>query len=437
MGPEFAKLARLVAEAKANMPQLTRFLGINPELQETAQLLTHNTQGQALGPTLTPQQYDRLNAAIPILRRKSLSDLTSPQLQNVHTSGKTGSAAGVKRSIDIRSQTEPALFGGNPTYGALVDDTKSALGNGLELDYPSIGGTIIKPDTSTVQYGRYGFVPKDKSKLTFTLGDSLDPAWSRPHGSAANPADYVGSHYDDNAMGDLVKHYLKLRDEHIDRMIRENPGLKDSKSYLSPNWRELSVDYGLPYDEQRRLRELLNNDLMSGTSSKALQALGLRGIPGHYKDGVETLPRLLPRRFGDIGPPLSPMEDKQLGNLNSTLANKGYGYFEVQGHGLEPSDIDHVVDYGIHPSMATEKKLKKLGIGYDPVVPADSQLNQLDAAKNLPFGDFVNKARDLGLDDIARQMESWKAGREVPKINQSYARGGKVGALTQCSCGGK
>lgn len=420
--PALTKLAQLLAELEAKMPAIKEAAGQNPALQRLFNLQTHSPEGKPLGPVLDQATVERFNNATPVLRRKSVADLAGPQLQTVHTSNKTGSAAGAKKAIEKRTEIEPSQFGGHPVFGSLVEDLYSPLSSRLDMRYPDKGSPIIRPDNILSQYGRYGMVPKSKEGLTYTLGDSLDHAWSHPVGIdtyLANP-DFASGHYEGSAISDLAKRYLEAKHA-------RNLELGLTKDGQTPGH--------MRYDEAEALHRSIENEPRIPNMSKWLESQGLQGISGHYRDwsnnldGIGASPRLGVRTFGEAGSPLSPMEDKDLPSmLQSLKGNDPYNYLEVQGHGLKPENVDRVLDYGLEPSSAVEKKLRKLGIRYEPLSVQDTPLKAFNdlSLKGGNADDFQSLARELGQEKVEKALEYWKDRSAPPKVGQNYKRGGAV-----------
>lgn len=402
-------------------------VGVNPELLSTYNLQVHSPAGVPLGPVLTAEQLRALESAQPILRRKSVSDLSSPRLGNVHSVQKSGAAAGWKKSREVRQEVEPALFGSTDVvYGALVRDPLATLRAPLELAHPERGVPVIKPTSVLSQYGGYGFVPRDRAKLTFTLDDSLDHSRGVAMGGADSTAGMADGHYDGNALGELLKAYHGER-----RAAAERLGLPSySGEYYA---RDLPAELrGLPWHASEREAfeaaargefARFESEYPASFGARAAPELGLKGLPGYYR-GQDAMARLVPRRFGEIGPPLSPLETMQLQNLNKYLSGgQPYGYYEVQGHGLTPADIGRVIDYHLEPSSALERKLKKLGIEYEAAPVAGTPLEKLNraAGAGASVDELRGLASDLGQDQLARGLGYIKA---APRVAENYARGG-------------
>jgi hypothetical protein len=435
-------LGAKLAELEAKLPGIVQSLGVNPSLQKLFQLSVHTPEGAAAGERLAPEMVDRLNKAPVIMRRRSLADLLgNGELQNVHTSGRTGSAAGTKRSIEARSQVEPSMFGGYPTYGHVSEDPLLPARSKLEMSYPD-KGAIIKPDSMISQYGRYGFEPRDKSKLTFTIGDSLDSSkWYGLSEFIGQPgAEKYGAHQTNAAIGALTDHFKQLKAQRAEEL-----GLHHTDGPYG-NWYAKEQDRtGWTRDQMmeanQKERELLDQfrDEFPDFGS-LLNYQGYHGIEGGRTYGgapLEAYPRLLPRRFGEQGPPLAPFEQSHVGEIPKMInGNPDYGYVEAQGHGLTTQDIGKVYDYGIDPSTATEKKLRKLGIEYIPAAAPDNALGQVrDFTKMKPsrseladfiesLGPEVDGRSAMSLPDVLRD---WKTNpMDLPKVADHYAQGGYV-----------
>jgi hypothetical protein len=406
--------------------------GVNPALQRTFNLQVHAPAGEALGPMMDSVHADMLNQATPLFRRKSLSDLSQGKLGTVHDVQKTGAAAGWKKSRDLRLQTEPDTFGGHPIYGSMTTDvtapTRARLSTNGKTD-------VIKPDIAVSQYGPYGYVPKDKSKLTYTLGDSLDSLPGGPLVDATSPAHLYGGHYDDNALGSLANYYHGMRDDeaiklNLPKYQGEFFGRDLPEELRKLPWNHPDVKM---FRDAARLEWDDFSDMYPSRFGPIAQHLGLGGVGKHDYEYSQQMPRLIPRTFGTDGMPLSPMEDQSLGDLTKHISGSSpYGYVEVQGHGMTPADIDHVVDYSLTPSSTTEKKLKKLGMGYNPVVPADSDMSKLRDAINSGANNASvrDMATDLGQESLAKEFgfraNNAKLKDVPPTIGDHYAQGGSV-----------
>jgi hypothetical protein len=433
-------LRAMLKAFEAKLPALGESLGVNPQLQKLFALSTHGPEGQAVGEHLSPQMIERLSSAPAIMRRRSLTDLlANGELQTVHTSGRTGARAGAKPSIELRSQTEPSMFGGNPTYGHLSEDPFAPAKRKLELSYPD-SGTIIKPDAMISQYGRYGFEPRDKSKLTYTLGDSLDSSrWHQLSENIGQP-EFYGAHQENSAIGALTDHFKQLKAQRADEL-----GLCHSSDPYG-GWYAKPQDKTGWTNEQRYAANTQERELMDQLRdefpdfSQFINHQGYRGIEsGRTRGGtpVESFARLIPRRFGEQGLPLAPYEEAHIPNIPKMInGNPGFGYVETQGHGLTTQDIGRVYDYGINPSTATEKKLKNLGIEYVPAAQPDNPLAKVNAfVKQKPSRvDLADYIESLGPDvdghtamSLPDVLRSWTTDpNNLPKVADHYARGGKV-----------
>ena len=424
------------------LPGIVNNLGVNPQLQKLFQLSVHTPEGAAAGEYLTPQMIDRLNQAPVIMRRRSLTDLlANGELQTVHTSGRTGARAGAKPSIELRSQTEPSMFGSYPTYGHLSEDPLAPTRQKLEVQYPD-SGTIIKPDSMISQYGRYGFEPRDKSKLTYTIGDSLDSSkWHTLSDLIGQPgADKYGAHQENSAIGALTDHFKQLKAQRADELGLYHSDGPYGDWYAKPqdrtNW--TNEQRYAANDKERELINQLRDEFPDFSS--LMNYHGYHGIEsGRSRGGnsIESYARLLPRRFGEAGPPLAPFEQAHVPDIPKMInGNPGFGYVETQGHGLTTQDISRVYDYGINPSTATEKKLKNLGIEYVPAVESDNALAKVNAfVKQKPsrseladyiesLGPDVDGHTAMSMPDVLR---NWKTDpNNLPKVADHYAHGGKV-----------
>ena len=429
-------LGAKLAELEAKLPGIVERLGVNPQLQKLFHLSVYGPDGQAVGEHLTPQVIERLSNAPVVLRRKSLTDLlANGDLQTVHTSNSTGAAAGPKRSIAVRSEVEPSIFGGHPVFGHVSEDPTLPAKQPLTLGYPD-SGAIIKPSAMISQYGRYGFVPRDKSKLTYTFGDSLDQSKWHVLSDLIGQPDYYGPHQENSAIGALTDHFKAMKAQRAEELgiQRGNDGWWHAKPQDRTGWT----------DAQRREANAKEYELMDQFRDEfpdfdgLINHYGYHGIPsgGHSGRQYESYSRLIPRRFGEQGPPMSPFEESHIPELHKLIdGNPGFGYVEVQGHGLNTGDIGKVYDYGINPSTATEKKLKNLGIEYEPVSGPDSVLGQIKAFTKTKssrpeladFLDSMGKIDDHRGDSIADSIRNWKTDpMDLPKVADHYYHGGKV-----------
>jgi len=433
-------IGAMLKALETKLPALVESLGVNPRLQKLFALSTHGPEGQAVGEFMAQPVIDRLNQAPVIMRRRSLTDLlANGDLQTVHTSGRTGAKAGTKRSVDIRSMTEPSTFGGHPTYGHLSEDPFAPAKQKLNLEYPD-SGTIIKPDSMISQYGRYGFEPRDKSKLTYTLGDSLDQSqWHQLSEFIGDPT-YYGAHQEDSAIGALTDHFKDLRNKRAEELGLVPSGYQNGW-YAKPQDRAGWTD-AQRYEANNKERELLDqfHDEFPDFSSM-INYHGYHGIEGgkssYSGNPLESYPRLIPRRFGEQGLPMSPWEEAHIPDIPKMInGNPGIGYVETQGHGLTTQDIGRVYDYGINPSTATEKKLKNLGIEYVPAAQPDNPLAKINAfvKQKPPRSELADYIESLGPEidghtamKIPDVLRSWKVGQDdIPKVADHYAHGGKV-----------
>lgn len=366
-------LSKIIA---ARVPRAEPWPGVRPEVLRLIELQTHDPFGAPLGrDAVREEELKRLlQSATPVLRRKSLTDLLNGKLHSVHESGRTGAAAGAKRSIEARERLEPGLFGDKgQIYGSLLLDPHKLPK--LTERYPD-KGTVIQPDSANYQYGRYGLVPRDKfDRATFTLEDSLD-------NSKAGPLSPYDLH---EFMTDL-----------------ENP--------YTPNWFgsavwELSDDVVNRADAALDAKPADKYDTLRAYGDEfrgALRELGAGGIQpreGRSHNVPENF-RLLPRRLDDpFSVPMTPSERTSSLRAEKTMTDPYFGYVEYQMHGdVTPDRIAKVLDYGIAPSVATEKKLRKLGIDYEPVAGPDSLLAQFSALKK----------RDAELSEWLAAMEARK-----------------------------
>lgn len=403
-------LSKIIA---ARVPRAEPWVGVRPEVLRLIELQTHDPFGAPLGrDAVREEELKRLlQSATPVLRRKSLTDLLNGKLQSVHESGRTGAAAGAKRSIVARERLEPGLFGGKgQAYGSLSLDPHKL--SQLTERYPD-KGTVIQPDSDNYQYGRYGLVPRDKfDRATFTLGDSLDSSKA----GALSPYDLhefmtdLEHPYTPNWFGSAV---WELSDDVVNRSNEAKTGLgeyADSQIYRA---------YGNEFRD-------------------ALQELGAAGLepPLGQDYYVPENFRLLPRRLDDpFSVPMTPSERTSSLRAEKTMTNPDFGYVEYQMHGdVTPDRIAKVLDYGIAPSTTTEKKLRKLGIDYEPVVSPDSLLGQFSALKkrDAALSEWLaamEARKGEASDYLLKALPEWAnnpARFKVLRVADHYAHGGAV-----------
>lgn len=411
--PNLAALAKMLAELEAKLPGIVSKTGAPESLQRLFNMQVHSPEGQALGPLMDRATVDRLNNASIVMRRKSLADLSAPRLQTVHDVQKTGAASGWKESRNRRAEREPAQFGSHPVFGSLTEDTMGPIKTGLEMFYPDRGPLLIAPGYGGRQYGKYGFVPKDKSKFTYTFGDSLDHGYGDVIANANSPAHEYAAQYDGSALGALAQNYYDAKRAKDAELGFTKYGIE------MPEGMQYWTKEGTDYVNARKAQQMPDID-------KWLAEYGVNGIPGIYQRHG-SMARLLPRRFGEQGLPLSPAESNDLKRIDNYLGGQqSYGYYEAQGHGLTPDDIDRVIDYSVVPSLSTEKKLKKLGIGYEPI-PANTPLAQLRAVFDADpaRAGLSKKAAELGFTDVQKALDQGRQDMPV-KVVDHYAHGGYV-----------
>lgn len=367
-------LSKIIA---ARVPRAQPWPGVRPETLRLIELQTHDPFGASLGRDATREEELKrlLQSATPVLRRKSLTDLLSGKLQSVHESGRTGAAAGAKLSAEARAKLEPGLFGDKgQSYGSLLAVPQQLAPVSLRHpERPAWVQGALRSEGASQQYGRYGLVPHDKyDRATFTLGDSLD-------NSKAGPLSPYDLH---QFMTDLEHPY-------------------------SPNWFgsaawELSDDVvNRSAEAERALSGLPADDIYRAHGAEfrsTLQELGADGLKPAESYYAPTNFRLLPRRLdAPFVVPMTPHEKSRSARVERDLAGDDLGYVEYQLHGdVTPDRISKVIDYGIAPSTATEKKLRKLGIDYEPVAGPETLLAQFSALKK----------RDAALREWLAAMES-------------------------------
>lgn len=397
----------------ARVPRAEPWVGVRPEVLRLIELQTHDPFGAPLGrDALREQELKRLlQDATPVLRRKSLTDLLEGKLKSVHESGHTGAAAGAKRSIAARERLEPGLFGDKgQIYGMLLSDPRKL--SQLTERYPD-KGTIIQSDNAAQQYGRYGLVPRDKhDRATFTLGDSLD-------NSKAGPLSPYDTH---EFMTDLEHPYTPnwfgsaLWEMSDDVVNRADDALKSSSAGPDETYRA----YGNEFRD-------------------ALRELGAAGLEPPQGQGyyVPENFRLLPRRLDNpFAVPLTPSEKRSIAQATRNISgDNDMGYVEYQMHGdVTPDRIAKVLDYGIAPSTATEKKLRKLGIDYEPVAGPDSLLAQFSALKkrDAELSEWLaamEARKHEASDYLLKALPEWAnnpARFKMLRIADHYAHGGAV-----------
>ncbi len=404
----------LVRIAAARVPRAQPWVGVRPETLRLIELQTHDLLGNPLGrdPAREGALKDLLQSATPVMRRKSLTDLLAGKLQSVHESGRTGAAAGARISVQDRAEVEPGLFGDKgQIYGALHADPRKL--SPVTESYPD-SGTILAPYTGLSQYGRYGLVPRDKyDRATFTLGDSLD----NHHATTLHPSELL----------------------RVDETIF--PGA--AGNWMGSTTWELSD-------------ELRNTDADDKELIEALKALGADGINrtppallprGSYWGGGKKPyiddARMLPRRLDDpLAVPLTPYERDVMRYADVAIDSPDpISYLEYQMHGdVTPDRIARVLDYGTAPSTATEKKLRKLGIDYEPVAGPDTLLGEFNALKkrDAPLKDWLaamESRRGEATDYLLQALPKWgedvahrREGFKKLRVADRYATGGLVTA---------
>jgi hypothetical protein len=408
-----SNLGALARIAAARVPRAQPWVGVRPETLRLIELQTHDLLGNPLGrdPAREGALKDLLQSATPVMRRKSLTDLLAGKLQSVHESGRTGAAAGAKRSIEARERLEPGLFGDKgQIYGMLLSDPRNL--SQLTERYPD-KGTIIQSNNGAQQYGRYGLVPRDKhDRSTFTLGDSLD-------NSKAGPLSPYDTH---EFMTDLEHPYTpnwfgsalwEMSDDVVNRSNKVKTGL------------------GEYADDQ--IYRAHGNEFRD-----ALRELGAAGLEPPYGRSyyVQENFRLLPRRLDNpFQVPMTPSERTNSLRGEKTLANPDLGYIEYQLHGdVTPDRIAKVLDYGIAPSTSTEKKLRKLGIDYEPVVGPDALLAQFSALKkrDAELSEWLaamEARKHEASDYLLKALPDWAnnpARFKMLRVADHYATGGAV-----------
>lgn len=413
-----SNLGALARIAAARVPRAQPWVGVRPETLRLIELQTHDLLGNPLGrdPAREGALKDLLQSATPVMRRKSLTDLLAGKLQSVHESGRTGAAAGARRSVEARSELEPALFGNKgQIYGALHADPRKL--SPVTESYPD-SGIILAPSSGLSQYGRYGLVPRDKyDRATFTLGDSLDYSRARGLSPYDLHQDMTELEFPRGAPNWFGSAAWELADDVVNSTDTKGLDAYDAKGV-----------YRSKGDEFRR----------------SLNALGAGGIDPLEARG-EYIPanvRLLPRRLDDpFSVPVTPNERYDAPLLERALNDPDLGYIEYQMHGdVTPDRIARVLDYGIAPSTATEKKLRKLGIEYEPVAGPDTLLGEFNALKkrDAPLKDWLaamESRRGEATDYLLKALPEWggdsahrREGFKKLRVADRYATGGLVTA---------
>lgn len=418
--------------AKSGLRQLLAALE-STGLPAFARAATTSPSGELLTRALMPSEAEMLREAKLLMRRKSLSDIAGPQrrMLNVHESGKTGAAAGVARSKEIRSVAEPQMFGetSNPTYGYLASDPFHSLTDPLSFHYPKTGEEYLSPDNALSGYGSYLFElnPDARRAATFTLDDSLD----RSRGNYATASDLLkaGSDINDSAaqgskLFELAEKYKDLRDT-----VGKQSGF-DS------------------WELNKALRE-------AGHPERFADLLEQHGYGLLRRDtGTPQFPRQIPRPLADLenAPALMPSEIYSIGDkddLARKLAGKDWGgYIEAQMHEpVTPDMISRVYDLNYEPSLAAEKKVRSLGLEYVPRPrttaydllkenPVTNVGEMYDLfARQMPEGIAPGSLRNSAEFGPLRKWQQDRRSDPVPRFKFGYKRGG-LAQMKECSCHG-
>lgn len=366
-----AELAALIRKRLASTGQ-----------EELVRAGAETADGKLLTRNFNEDEIDRIGRSELIMRRKVLSDLLGPdrRLKSVHETNRTAAAVGPKRSIEVRSRYEPQMFGEKgQTYGYLTNEPYGPMKGPLSVEYPKTGPSRgLAPKSILPMYGQYGvkLTPEAKNAATFTLADSLDS--SRSHYPTANGLLEQGGYHQLTMPGSRL-HDLALQHQ----SERER-----ARGLLTEDQRA--------YGENDYIEELLRSEGKPASMLELLKQYGLdKGLfkdpPTPYGQYMQ-LPRIIPRQVSDPrAVPLSPAEMNQLdkGELAQLMSGDNWlSYIEAQMHGpVTPELIEKVYDFNYEPSSEIERKLRKIGVAYEPR-PEDNVYNLIKKYRPETMGEL-------------------------------------------------
>lgn len=392
--------------------------------QELVRAGAETADGKLLTRNFNDDELRRLGDSELIMRRRVLSDLLGPdrRLKSVHETRRTAAAAGADKSIEMRSRYEPQMFGDKgQLYGYLSSNPYGPMEGKIDVLSFGKGSKAeqgLAPESILPQYGQFGVKlrPEAKNAGSFTLGDSLDSSRSL-YPSAQGIADQSNPWHRVAMPGSRLHDLARYQLDEIER-VKNSPN-------FNPN----------VYDQFSEIEKLLRGEGKPATMLELMKKYdlekGLFADPEDFGQAYRHMPRLIPRQISDPrSVPLSPAEMNQLGSemnsLETVLSGRApYNYIEAQMHGpVTPDMVEKVYDFNYEPSAEIERKLKKLGIGYDPI-PEKNPYSSVMRHRPETMGEIADL---LGPHKFSSHDYYSKKGADLPAIpfRRGFARGGIV-----------